>query len=111
MVDSGKSQAVSGVLADFLPPVREWFQRVFAAPSPPQRQAWPIIRSGADTLLLAPTGSGKTLAAFLCAIDNLLRQAATGGLADGVHVLYVSPLKALGNGYPTQLGRAAGGYS
>jgi len=48
-------------------------------------------------LLLAPTGSGKTLAAFLCAIDGLLRKGEGGGLSDGVHVLYISPLKALGN--------------
>ncbi len=59
--------------------------------------AWPAIRRGESTLLLAPTGSGKTLAAFLCAIDDLCRRGLRGGLADGVHVLYITPLKALGN--------------
>ncbi|TMI77621.1 MAG: DEAD/DEAH box helicase, partial [Bacillati bacterium ANGP1] len=45
----------------------------------------------------APTGSGKTLAAFLWSINRLV-QAATGGqLADRTDVIYVSPLKALGN--------------
>ena len=49
---------------------------------------WPVIASGAHTLIQAPTGSGKTLAAFLWALD----QAAPG---QGLQVLYVSPLKAL----------------
>lgn len=50
-------------------------------------------------LIAAPTGSGKTLAAFLPAINVLVVEAlsARGGLGDEVHVLYVSPLKALSN--------------
>jgi len=84
-------------LADFLPPVARWFSKTFAAPSPAQTLAWPAIRGGENVLLLAPTGSGKTLAAFLCAIDDLFRRARGGELPDGVQVLYISPLKALGN--------------
>ena len=75
-------------LAPFRPPVRSWFEGAFAAPTPPQAKGWPVIASGANTLIQAPTGSGKTLAAFLWALD----QAAPG---DGLQVLYVSPLKAL----------------
>jgi ATP-dependent Lhr-like helicase len=48
-------------------------------------------------LISAPTGSGKTLAAFLACIDRLVRKALAGDLADRTEVLYVSPLKALGN--------------
>jgi ATP-dependent Lhr-like helicase len=48
-------------------------------------------------LISAPTGSGKTLAAFLACIDRLVRKALAGELADRTEVLYVSPLKALGN--------------
>ena len=84
-------------LRGFLPPVGRWFRKTFAKPSPAQTKAWPAIRRGDSTLLLAPTGSGKTLAAFLCAIDDLYRRGQAGDLADGVHVLYISPLKALGN--------------
>ena len=84
-------------LAGFLPCVARWFARTFEKPSPAQILAWPAIRRGENTLLLAPTGSGKTLAAFLCAIDNLARKGAKGEIADGVHVLYITPLKALGN--------------
>ena len=46
-------------------------------------------------LIAAPTGTGKTLSAFLCAIDALVRQGP--GLPETTQVLYVSPLKALGN--------------
>ena len=48
-------------------------------------------------LIAAPTGSGKTLTAFLAALDSLFRLALEGTLPDRTQVLYVSPLKALGN--------------
>jgi len=69
---------------------REWFTRAFDAPTPAQEKGWPVIASGASTLIQAPTGSGKTLAAFLYAIDRL-----TSTPGEGLRVLYVSPLKAL----------------
>ena len=81
----------------FHPAVAAWFRGTFAAPSPAQRAAWPAIKAGNHTLIAAPTGSGKTLAAFLCAIDELVRDAAAGSLADATRVVYVSPLKALSN--------------
>jgi ATP-dependent helicase Lhr and Lhr-like helicase len=77
----------------FLPPVREWFRTALGEPTPAQRQGWPAIAAGQNTLILAPTGSGKTLAAFLACLDQLWRQAPP----PGVRVLYVSPLKALNN--------------
>src|SRR5437867_10958029 len=82
-------------LQHFHPTVARWFTERIGAPSPPQVEGWPKIRSGENTLIAAPTGSGKTLAAFLWAIDGLLRQG--GDLPDQTQVLYVSPLKALGN--------------
>jgi ATP-dependent Lhr-like helicase len=69
---------------------RSWFERTFEAPTPAQVKGWPVIASGAHTLIQAPTGSGKTLAAFLYAIDRL-----TPAPGEGLRVLYVSPLKAL----------------
>jgi len=42
------------------------------------------------TLLIAPTGGGKTLAGFLPTLVDL-----AGGGHDGLHTLYISPLKAL----------------
>jgi ATP-dependent helicase Lhr and Lhr-like helicase len=74
----------------FRPETQAWFERNFAAPTPAQAKGWPVIASGAHTLIQAPTGSGKTLAAFLYAIDRL-----TPAPGSGLRVLYVSPLKAL----------------
>lgn len=84
-------------LAGFHPAVRTWFHRTFAlGPTDPQRQAWPAIAAGDDTLVAAPTGSGKTLAAFLVSIDDLYKRHDAGRLiGDTAQVVYVSPLKAL----------------
>jgi len=77
--------------------VQEWFVGRFGTPTEPQEQGWPHIIEGHTTLISAPTGSGKTLAAFLACIDRLVRKALAGDLQDRTEVLYVSPLKALGN--------------
>src|SRR5579864_3120436 len=79
------------------PLVRDWFIGRFGTPTEPQLQGWPSILTGKTTLISAPTGSGKTLAAFLICIDRLVRKALSGELTDRTEVLYVSPLKALGN--------------
>jgi len=79
------------------PLVRDWFVQRFRTPTEPQEQGWPHILAGRTTLISAPTGSGKTLAAFLACIDRLVRKALAGDLQDRTEVLYVSPLKALGN--------------
>ncbi|MEO5936253.1 MAG: DEAD/DEAH box helicase, partial [Terriglobales bacterium] len=79
------------------PIVQEWFVRKFGTPTEPQEQGWPHILARRATLISAPTGSGKTLSAFLACIDRLVRKALSGELTDVTEVLYVSPLKALGN--------------
>jgi ATP-dependent Lhr-like helicase len=79
------------------PLVADWFLAKFGSPTEPQEQGWPEILAGRTTLISAPTGSGKTLAAFLICIDRLVRKALEGGLRDRTEVVYVSPLKALGN--------------
>jgi ATP-dependent helicase Lhr and Lhr-like helicase len=89
--------SVPASLAWAHPLVAEWFVERFDTPTEPQEQGWPHILAGRTTLISAPTGSGKTLAAFLACIDRLVRKALAGELADRTEVLYVSPLKALGN--------------
>src|SRR5262245_10660147 len=79
------------------PLLQEWFVQRFGTPTEPQEQGWPHILAGRTTLISAPTGSGKTLAAFLACIDRLVRKALAGELQDRTEVLYISPLKALGN--------------
>jgi ATP-dependent Lhr-like helicase len=85
--------------ADPLPPplppeIADWFAvrgwRV-------RRHQWEMLakaREGAHALLVADTGAGKTLAGFL---PTLCDFAPSGGALppDGLHTLYVSPLKAL----------------
>lgn len=80
----------------FSPPVDRWFSQRFAGPTEAQRRGWAAIGAGLDTLIMAPTGSGKTLAAFLAGIDALVRRGLAGGLDEGVKIVYISPLKALG---------------
>jgi|CZLA01.1.fsa_nt_gi ATP-dependent Lhr-like helicase len=89
--------AVSPSLTWAHPLVQEWFTARFSTPTEPQEQGWPHILAGHTTLISAPTGSGKTLAAFLACIDRLVFKALAGELHDRTEVLYISPLKALGN--------------
>jgi len=84
-------------MPEFLPFVSRWFETTFGLPTPPQRDGWGAIAAGRDTLIVAPTGSGKTLAAFLWALDHLHRLGLERRLEDRVHVVYVSPLRALNN--------------
>src|SRR5215218_8219016 len=84
-------------LDPFHPVVRTWFAETLGEPSAPQRAGWPAIAAGSDTLILAPTGTGKTLAAFLWELNALITDGLDGPLANAVHLLYISPLKALNN--------------
>jgi ATP-dependent Lhr-like helicase len=89
--------SVADALAWAHPLVRDWFVQRFGTPTEPQEQGWPHILAGHTTLISAPTGSGKTLSAFLACIDRLVCKAVAGELTDRTEVLYISPLKALGN--------------
>ncbi|MBF8300416.1 MAG: box helicase-like [Acidobacteria bacterium] len=80
-------------LSSFHPAIQRWFAERLGEPSAPQREGWPLIRSGRHVLIAAPTGSGKTLAAFLSAVHTLLSSNAEAATT----VLYISPLRALAN--------------
>lgn len=77
------------------PRLAAWFAETFGAPTDAQAQCVPHIVAGRSVLLSSPTGTGKTLAGFLGVIDHLTRLHEAGELTDGVHALYVSPLRAL----------------
>ena len=78
--------APDGTVEGFHPAVAEWFRRRFPdGPTEPQRDGWPHIAAGADTLIAAPTGSGKTLAGFLVCIDRLYRAHEAGSDVDARH--------------------------
>jgi ATP-dependent Lhr-like helicase len=67
-----------------------WFRRRGWSPHPHQLDVLAAARAGESVLLIAPTGGGKTLAGFLPSLIELSRAP-----RDGLHTLYVSPLKAL----------------
>ena len=70
-------------------PIETWFARQGWQPHPHQREM--VTRGGEPALLLiAPTGGGKTMAGFLPTLADLAQ-----GQHQGLHTLYISPLKAL----------------
>ncbi len=80
-----------GTLPEPLPePFASWFARRGWAPRPHQLATVAAARAGRSALLVAPTGGGKTLAGFLASLIDL-----AAAPRDGLHTLYVSPLKAL----------------
>ena len=81
----------------FHPAVTGWLRSRFGQPTEVQTRAWTVTAEHRNALIAAPTGSGKTLAAFLSAINDLVEAGIAQGLENSVHVLYVSPLKALSN--------------
>ena len=70
-------------------PLQSWFDMRGWAIHPHQQE---MLDRAADpcSLLIAPTGGGKTLAGFLPTLVELAENP-----RDGLHTLYVSPLKAL----------------
>lgn len=74
-----------------LPPaIARWFAARGWRPRRHQLEMLEAAREGRDALLVAATGAGKTLAGFLPSIADLIERP-----AEGLHTLYVSPLKAL----------------
>jgi len=71
-------------------PIAAWFAARGWAPHAHQMRVLAAARAGRSALLIAPTGGGKTLAGFL---PSLVELAEAPG--EGLHTLYVSPLKAL----------------
>ncbi|RDC73335.1 ligase-associated DNA damage response DEXH box helicase [Rhodovulum sp. 12E13] len=77
-------------MRDFVPDrFSDWFAARGWSIHPHQQEM--LEKAGAPALLLvAPTGGGKTLAGFLPTLAEL-----ADGAREGLHTLYVSPLKAL----------------
>ena len=75
---------------DLPTPLTDWFATRGWAVRRHQREMLAAAAAGEHALLVAPTGSGKTLAGFLPTLAELIEQP-----TDGLHTVYVSPLKAL----------------
>ncbi|MFZ4594243.1 MAG: DEAD/DEAH box helicase [Verrucomicrobiaceae bacterium] len=83
------------MLAQLHPRLAQWFADTFGEPTDAQVQTVPHILAGRNVLLSSPTGSGKTLAGFLGVLDHLLRSHEADELSEGIHAIYISPLRAL----------------
>ncbi|VVT06510.1 DEAD/DEAH box helicase family protein [Sphingomonas sp. EC-HK361] len=70
--------------------IERWFADRGWAPRSHQIGMLDAARDGRHALLVATTGAGKTLAGFLPTIADLIADP-----GEGLHTLYVSPLKAL----------------
>ena len=81
---------ISAVMADLPAPITDWFASRGWAERRHQREMRAAAEAGEHALLVAPTGSGKTLAGFLPTLADLIASP-----SDGLHTVYVSPLKAL----------------
>ena len=69
--------------------IQSWFSSRGWSPHPHQLDMLARAKEP-STLLIAPTGGGKTMAGFLPSLCEL-----ADGTHEGLHTLYVSPLKAL----------------
>ncbi|GAA0476085.1 ligase-associated DNA damage response DEXH box helicase [Parasphingorhabdus litoris] len=72
-------------------PLSDWFASRKWTVRRHQLEMLEAARAGRHALLTAPTGAGKTLAGFLPTLVDLIEQPDF----DGLHTLYISPLKAL----------------
>jgi ATP-dependent Lhr-like helicase len=70
--------------------IADWFAARGWRPRAHQLEMLDAAAAGRHALLVAATGAGKTLAGFLPTLSELVEQS-----TDGLHTLYVSPLKAL----------------
>ncbi len=72
-------------------PLSDWFASRKWTVRRHQLEMLEAARAARHALLTAPTGAGKTLAGFLPTLVDLIEQPNF----DGLHTLYISPLKAL----------------
>jgi ATP-dependent helicase Lhr and Lhr-like helicase len=77
-------------VTDLPPALSNWFAAKGWAPRRHQLEMLAAAQSGEHALLVAPTGAGKTLAGFLPTLVDLI-----AAPTEGLHTLYISPLKAL----------------
>ncbi|TAD84667.1 MAG: DEAD/DEAH box helicase, partial [Sphingomonadales bacterium] len=81
--------------AALLPPeIADWFAKAGWRVRRHQLEMLEKAQAGRHALLVADTGAGKTLAGFLPTLCDFA-QSAGAQPPEGLHTLYVSPLKAL----------------
>ncbi len=83
--------------------IEDWFRSRGWQPHPYQREMVAAFAKRQSTLLIAPTGGGKTLSGFLPSLIDIHETQ-----PEGIHTLYISPLKALTNDIERNLSRPIG---
>ena len=90
-VTQGLGDPTFALMSVTLPPIiADWFDARGWRVRRHQMEMLAAARQGDHALLVAPTGAGKTLAGFLPTLADLIEHP-----VQGLHTLYVSPLKAL----------------
>ncbi|MEQ9442829.1 MAG: ligase-associated DNA damage response DEXH box helicase [Cyclobacteriaceae bacterium] len=95
-----------------LTPGFNWFQQQGWSPFPFQQEVWEAYLNGESGLLNAPTGSGKTYALWIPCLLEFIRQHPkdfTERSANGLHVIWITPLKALAKDIHLAMERAVEG--
>lgn len=72
--------------------IEKWFKKKGWEPRPFQLDAWKAYLRGENGLVSVSTGFGKTYAGCLAALSELVIEKAE---TTGIHILYISPLRAL----------------
>ncbi len=72
--------------------ILQWLSKKSWTHFPFQKEAWKLIYEGRSGLISVPTGAGKTYAAYLPALSKLHESP-----GKGIHILYITPLRALAN--------------
>ena len=84
------------ISADIPAEIKAWFAGRDWRIRSHQQDMYAAAQAGRHTMLVADTGAGKTLAGFLPTLADFCPGKLGGaGPPDGLHTLYVSPLKAL----------------
>ncbi len=85
-----------GAIVNELPQkIQDWFEVRNWRVRPHQLDVLEAHGAGQNALVVAPTGAGKTLAGFLPSLAALSGTGRQKKVPDGLHTLYISPLKAL----------------
>ncbi|MGB3587937.1 MAG: DEAD/DEAH box helicase, partial [Tunicatimonas sp.] len=95
-----------------LAPGNNWFRQQGWQPFPFQQEVWEAYLSGESGLLNAPTGSGKTYALWIPCLLEFIQQHPedfSERSANGLQIIWITPLKALAKDIHSAMERAAEG--
>ena len=76
--------------------LHRWLESEGMEPWPFQSRTWDAYGAGRSGLVHVPTGSGKTWAAWFGPLAEMLDECRAAETCEGIRVLHVSPLRAVG---------------